>query len=51
MSRDGMSQDIALDFTEQLLIFERCGNVFARDEFVQAKEVGQRFSSPPSMNR
>ncbi|GFF87437.1 nmrA-like family protein [Aspergillus udagawae] len=51
MSRDGMSEDIALDFTEQLLIFERCGNVFARDQFVQAKEVGQRFSSPPNVNR
>jgi hypothetical protein len=34
-----MSEEIALDFTEQLLIFEKCGNVYAREEFVQAKEV------------
>ncbi|PLN79461.1 hypothetical protein BDW42DRAFT_201666 [Aspergillus taichungensis] len=38
-SRDGMSEDIALDFTEQLLIFEKCGNVYAREEFVQAKDI------------
>ena len=41
MFRDGMSENIALDFTEQLMIFENCGNVYARDEFVQANEVGQ----------
>jgi hypothetical protein len=41
MFRDGMSENIALDFTEQLMIFEKCGNVYARDEFVQANEVGQ----------
>ena len=46
MSRDGMSEDIALDFTEQLMIFEKCGNVYERDEFVQAKEVGPNFFSP-----
>jgi hypothetical protein len=40
MSRDGMSAEIALDFTEQLMIFEKCGNVYARHEFVQAREVG-----------
>ena len=45
MTRDGMSEDIALDFTEQLLIFEKCGNVYAREEFVQAKDVGQHLSS------
>ncbi|KAF4212685.1 hypothetical protein CNMCM8980_000778 [Aspergillus fumigatiaffinis] len=39
MFRDGMSKNIALDFTEQLMIFEKCGNVYARDEFVQAKEI------------
>ncbi|KAL4801093.1 hypothetical protein BDV19DRAFT_396448 [Aspergillus venezuelensis] len=39
MARDGMSEEIALDFTEQLLIFEKCGNVYARDEFVQAREI------------
>lgn len=40
ISGNGMSEDLALDFTEQLLIFEKCGNVYARDEFVQAREVG-----------
>ena len=49
VSRDGMSEEIALDFTEQLLIFEKCGNVYAQDEFVQAREVSQRFSSPLNM--
>ncbi|CEL02111.1 Putative NmrA-like family protein [Aspergillus calidoustus] len=39
MSRDGMSAEIALDFTEQLMIFEKCGNVYARQEFVQAREI------------
>ncbi|KAI9369630.1 hypothetical protein BJX61DRAFT_536274 [Aspergillus egyptiacus] len=39
MSRDGMSEEIALDFTEQLMIFETCGNVYARNEFIQAKEI------------
>jgi hypothetical protein len=34
-----MTEDVALDFTEQLLIFEPFGNVYARDEFVQAADV------------
>lgn len=34
-----MSAEMALDFTEQLLIFEEFGNIYAREEFVQAKEV------------
>ena len=38
-SRDGLSEEIALDFAEQLMIFEKCGNVYANDEFVQAAEV------------
>lgn len=46
MTHDGMSEDIALDFTEQLLIFETCRNVYARDGFVQAKDVGQHIQSP-----
>lgn len=46
IARDGMSDDIALDFTEQLMIFEKCGNVYARDEYVQAKEVGSDFNPP-----
>jgi hypothetical protein len=29
-----------------LLIFESCGNVYAREEFVQAKDVGQPIISP-----
>lgn len=45
MTRDGMSEDIALDFTEQLLIFEKFGNVYAREEFVQAKDVDYRIRS------
>lgn len=38
-----MSGEIALDFTEQLMVFEKCGNVYARDEFVQAREVSYHF--------
>ncbi|KAF9884863.1 hypothetical protein FE257_001206 [Aspergillus nanangensis] len=35
----GMSEEIALDFTEQLMIFEECGNVYSREEFLQASEI------------
>ncbi|KAJ5675207.1 uncharacterized protein N7477_005141 [Penicillium maclennaniae] len=35
----GLSEDIALDFVEQLMIFEKCGNIYASDEFVQATEI------------
>ncbi|RAL11495.1 NmrA/HSCARG family protein [Aspergillus homomorphus CBS 101889] len=38
-TRDGMSPEIALDFTEQLLMFEKFGNVYDSPEFVQAKEI------------
>ncbi|KAK1147562.1 hypothetical protein N8T08_000904 [Aspergillus melleus] len=38
-TRDGMSSEIALDFTEQLLMFEKFGNVYDAPEFVQAKEI------------
>ena len=38
-TRDGMSPEIALDFTEQLIMFEKFGNVYDTSEFVQAKEV------------
>ncbi|KAL2855095.1 hypothetical protein BJX68DRAFT_264243 [Aspergillus pseudodeflectus] len=34
-----MASDVALDFTEQLMIFEERGNVYARSECVQANEV------------
>ena len=34
-----MSHEIALDFTEQLMMFELFGNVYAKPEFVQAREV------------
>jgi hypothetical protein len=29
----------ALDFTEQLMIFEAFGNIYARPEFIQANKV------------
>jgi hypothetical protein len=38
-SHNGLSEEIALDFTEQLMIFEECGNVYASEAFVQASEV------------
>ncbi|KAF7595941.1 hypothetical protein BBP40_004087 [Aspergillus hancockii] len=38
-TRDGMSSEIALDFTEQLMMFELFGNVYADPEFVQAREI------------
>jgi hypothetical protein len=34
-----MTEENALDFTEQLLIFETFGNVYARDEFIQTANV------------
>ncbi|EHK42378.1 hypothetical protein TRIATDRAFT_33283 [Trichoderma atroviride IMI 206040] len=34
-----MTEEDALDFTEQLLIFETFGNVYARDEFIQAADI------------
>lgn len=37
-SRDGMSAELALDFAEQLMMFEDYGNVYAED-FIQAAEV------------
>ena len=38
-SRDGMSAEMTVDFAEQLMIFEECGNIYARKEFIQAREV------------
>lgn len=35
----GMTPDMSLDFTEQLLIFEYFGNVYASHDYVQAREV------------
>ena len=29
----------ALDFTEQLMIFDECGMIYARPEFLQANQV------------
>jgi hypothetical protein len=43
MTHSGLSEDIALDFTEQLMIFEKCGNVYASDEFVQARDVSHHL--------
>ena len=34
-----MSSELALDFTEQLLIFEDFGNVYAQHGFIQATDV------------
>lgn len=34
-----MIPELALDFTEQLLIFEYFGNIYASHNFVQATEV------------
>lgn len=31
----------ALDFTEQLMIFEACGMIYDHPDFVQASQVGQ----------
>lgn len=38
-----MTEENALDFTEQLMIFETFGNVYARDEFIQAADVSIRL--------
>lgn len=38
-----MTDENALDFTEQLMIFETFGNVYARDEFIQAADVSIRL--------
>ncbi|PTB38653.1 hypothetical protein M441DRAFT_91277 [Trichoderma asperellum CBS 433.97] len=35
----GMIPELALDFTEQLLIFEYFGNIYASHDFVQATEI------------
>lgn len=36
----GLSPESALDFTEQLLIFEYFGQIYASHNFIQAHEVG-----------
>jgi hypothetical protein len=35
----GLAPETALDFTEQLLMFEYFGNVYASHDLVQAREV------------
>lgn len=35
----GLSSELALDFTEQLLIFEDFGNVYSQQDFIQATDV------------
>ncbi|PGH01612.1 hypothetical protein AJ79_07860 [Helicocarpus griseus UAMH5409] len=35
----GMTSELALDFTEQLLIFEDFGNVYAQHGFIQANDI------------
>lgn len=39
LESQGLSPEIALDYTEQLLMFEKFGNVCGASEFIQAKEV------------
>jgi hypothetical protein len=39
----------ALDFTEQLMIFEKCGMIYDNSDFVQASEV--RDSSLTDLHR
>jgi hypothetical protein len=34
-----MDPTTALDFTEQLMIFEDCGMIYNRPEFIQANKV------------
>jgi len=33
----------ALDFTEQLMIFEACGMIYDNSDFVQANQVSQKL--------
>jgi hypothetical protein len=35
----------ALDFTEQLMIFDECGMIYERPEFLQANQVGWPWTS------
>ncbi|KAL7929010.1 hypothetical protein V8C35DRAFT_332028 [Trichoderma chlorosporum] len=39
LEASGLSPEMALDFTEQLLIFEYFGNIYSSHGFVQAKEI------------
>lgn len=43
-----MSAEMARDFTEQLMIFEECGNIYSAAEFVQATDVSGVFADNPS---
>ncbi|GLA66742.1 NmrA-like domain-containing protein 1 [Aspergillus tubingensis] len=46
LESQGLSPGIALDYTEQLLMFEKFGNVCGASEFIQAKEIpGLRLQS------
>ncbi|GAQ45785.1 NmrA-like family protein [Aspergillus niger] len=46
LESQGLSPEIALDYTEQLLMFEKFGNVCDASEFIQAKEIsGFRLQS------
>lgn len=42
----GLTAEISLDFTEQLLMFEYFGNVYASHDFVQAREVSVYLAVP-----
>ncbi|KAI2827612.1 hypothetical protein CBS63078_6126 [Aspergillus niger] len=39
LESQGLSPEIALDYTEQLLMFEKFGNVCEASEFIQAREI------------
>ena len=42
LESQGLSPEIALDYTEQLLMFEEFGNVCDASEYIQAKEVRKK---------
>ena len=41
-SRDGMSAEMTVDFAEQLMIFEECGNIYARTSLFKL----ERYADP-----
>lgn len=43
LESQGLSPEIALDYTEQLLMFEKFGNVCDAAGIIQAKEVHKAF--------
>ncbi|KAI9037171.1 NmrA/HSCARG family protein [Aspergillus affinis] len=47
---DTMNETTALDFTEQLMIFDECGMIYRNESFVQANQItpSESLSSSPS---